>query len=289
MVLARIAFAAVIRTPAATASVTHREPAKPQIPSASPALRGGHGPSAARELKYAVELHRIDELLATLAERMTRDPHAEPALGGDYLVTSLYCDSPDREVARRVGWHRFRKFRIRRYGSGDHAFLERKTRIGDLVRKERVELPLDELPLLGQGAGEAHPAWIAASFRRQLLRRSLAPVCMIEYRRTAFDADMPHGGGSVPVRATVDRGLRGVAVDDFRFAPAHPALAWQAIVPETAILEIKFAGDAASAADGVPVAVKDLLASLRVSRRGRSKYRTCMRLLEGRDEETPDA
>jgi hypothetical protein len=272
--------------------VTHRiptEPTEPTEPSASPALRGGHGSSAARELKFAVELRRIDELLATLAKRMRRDPHADPALDGDYLVTSLYCDSPDREVARRIGWHRFRKFRVRRYGLSEVAFLERKTRIGALVRKERIEIPIGELPFLALDANAHDPAWRAASYRRQLLRRALAPVCMIEYRRTAFYADAAHAGGSLPIRVTLDRSLRGVAVEHYRFAPASPSLAWRPILPDTAILEIKFAGDTAAAADGVPVAVKDLLAALRVSRRGSSKYRTCMRLIEGRDEETPDA
>ncbi len=277
--------------------MTHPHPHPSSNPSASPALRGGHGASAARELKFAVECERIDALLATLAERMQRDPHADPALGGDYLVTSLYCDSPDREVARRVGWHRFRKFRVRRYGAGTSAFLERKTRIGALVRKERIELPVGELPLLAADGALADPSWIAAGYRRQLLRRSLAPVCMIEYRRSAFFAEVPHAGGALPngspsplsIRATIDRSLRGVPVDGFRFAPAAHAGPWREILPETAILEIKFAGDAAASADGVPVAVKSLLAALRVSRRGSSKYRTCMRLLEGRDEDAPDA
>lgn len=265
----------------------------PADPSESPALRRERSLGTAREVKFRVADERLSAITALLDARLTRDPHGDPQLDGDYQVTSLYADTDDLEVYRRVGWHRFRKFRVRRYGASELAYLERKTRLGELVRKERCAVPLDELPLLHE-LERPGPNWLGADYRHQLLRRGLRPVCEIQYRRRAFYGSVLAAGAALPIRVTIDRELRGATTDVWGFgANERTPRQFIRLLGGTMVLEIKFAGDAtvqstAERAEGgdvrrlpVPAAVKELIEALRLGDRGVSKYRQCVRTLRG--------
>lgn len=262
------------------------------ISSDSPALLGRRA-GEAREIKFRVPLDRLDALSAALAARLARDPHGEPHLDGDYRVASLYFDTPDLEVYRRVGWHRFRKFRVRRYGGADAVFLERKTRLGDLVRKDRTPVALDELPRLAESDDDQ--TWIAADFRRQLARRSLAPVAFIQYRRRAFYGALDGGPSGGALRVTIDRDARGASTDGWSFGPrSAPVALLVDTTPfptsgsargtgarEFMLVEIKFTSGRTDhqTTAAIPGAIKRLIAELGLGERGISKYRRCMRLL----------
>lgn len=259
--------------------------------SESPALRRERSMGTAREIKFRVDVDRLAAITETLDRRLSRDPHGDASLDGDYRVTSLYCDTGDLEVYRRVGWHRFRKFRVRRYGAGGQAYLERKTRLGELVRKERIALPIAELGWLDERA--TPPAdWIGSDYRRQLHRRSLAPACMIDYRRRAYFGDAPSSGGPLPIRVTIDREMRAAPARAWDFAPRD----LRPLAESTMVIEIKCGSEMAAAGAALPVAVKELIEVLRLSRRGISKYRQGIRSLEAAsfeqsdpDESAPDA
>lgn len=266
------------------------QPSRPDS-SESPALRRDRSSGTAREVKFRAEADRLDELTRLLDARLERDPHGEPALDGDYRVRSLYCDTDDLEVFRRIGWHRVRKFRVRRYGASELAYLERKTRLGDLVRKDRTEIPLGDVAQLDHRLAAA-AGWAGHDFRRQLARRGLRPTCTIEYRRRAFYGSIASAVGPLPIRVTIDREVAGAAIVGWSF----DAERLSPLLGGLMIVEIKFAGDSG----GVPVAAKDLISDLRLTLRGVSKYRQCMRLLQGlgdaaamdasaRDEDPNDA
>ncbi len=242
--------------------------------SESPALRRERSMGTAREIKFRVDLDRLGAITEILDRRLRRDPHGDASLDGDYRVTSLYCDTGDLEVYRRVGWHRFRKFRVRRYGAGDQAYLERKTRLGELVRKERIALPIAELRWLDESASP--PAdWIGSDYRRQIHRRSLGPACLIDYRRRAFFGDAPSIGGALPIRVTIDREMRAAPARAWDFAPRDLG----PLAESTMVIEIKCGSEMLAAGAALPVAVKELIEVLRLGRRGISKYRQGVRSL----------
>ncbi|MBL9119382.1 MAG: polyphosphate polymerase domain-containing protein [Phycisphaerae bacterium] len=244
----------------------------------SPALLGRTS-GEAREIKFRVPAARLDELSNLLAHHLDRDPHGDPALGGDYRVASLYCDTADLEVFRRIGWHRFRKFRIRRYGASSQVFLERKTRLADLVRKDRVAVSLDELRHLGSPCKTC--IWTGSDFHRQIERRGLRPACFVEYRRRAFFGGPEQSGGPRALRVTIDREVRGAPAAGWSFSPAtKPAPLLLQPTGELMVLEIKFSSGSTTAS-GVPVSVKRLIADLNLCERGMSKYRQCTRHLLG--------
>src|SRR5262245_22329638 len=104
-------------------------------PSTSPSLRVVPGQPRAYELKFLVGVREARAVEALLAPRLAIDPHADPSLGNAYRTTTLYCDTPAFEVLRRIGSHKRRKYRLRRYGHGSVLFLERKSKKGERVSK----------------------------------------------------------------------------------------------------------------------------------------------------------
>jgi hypothetical protein len=273
----------------------------------------------AREIKFRVPSARLAELTSLLERRLKPDLHGDTSSNGDYGIASLYCDTPDLEVFRQLGWHRFRKFRVRRYGASDLVFLERKTRLGDLVRKERVAIPLGELARVGElgrppflrctpdrpGTSTARSCadersespWAGEAYRRQVTRRGVQPTCFIQYVRRAFvgvadQVSSPARGGGTSeqmstnqLRVTIDRSIRGTLANGWSFAPSgalEPVMpAADATKAEWMAVEIKFSGS--TPAGVIPAAVKELVALLGLTDRGCSKYRQCMRMLTTHD------
>ncbi|MFO0829729.1 MAG: polyphosphate polymerase domain-containing protein [Phycisphaerales bacterium] len=219
----------------------------------------------ARALEVEAELRRA------LGASFAIDPFAEPSRGG-YAIRSLYCDTRDFAVLRRVGSHRFRKYRVRRYGDGTLAYLERKSRRGMAVSKRRVAIDVAELAWLDRtwldrtwlrAAEACAPAgWPGASFRAQVERRRLVPACVIGYDRSAFLGVLE----GKPVRVTFDRNVRGRLADGWSLAAGRlerPAF-------DGVVCELKFHA-------GLPVALKRIVATFGLVARGVSKYRHCMR------------
>jgi hypothetical protein len=231
--------------------------AGPAAEGFSPSFGNGHGAaSAAFELKFLLDEAAALRVEAWARRHLAPDPHAEEALGGAYTIHSLYLDTPGFDVFRRADADLRHKYRVRRYGRGDALYLERKTRCGDRVSKQRVAVEDVRLPLLPTGAAE--PGWPGEWFQSEVLARRLRPVCRISYRRTAFVGD-----DCGPVRLTLDRHARCVPQPSWHVDALGDGLP---LLPGQVVLELKYR-------DALPALFKRLLVELCLNPGSVSKYR----------------
>jgi hypothetical protein len=234
-------------------------PSHPPLPAVSPGLVRSPAAVPAFEVKFLLSEEQARECERRLRRRLTPDPHGDPALGGAYRVTSVYFDTAAFDVYRRSEGHRRRKFRVRRYGTNLTAYLERKTKSAQQVRKRRTAVPLGELPRL---AGEVAAGWPGAWFVKRIGLRNLRPVCRVTYDRVALVGHTPDG----PIRATFDRAAVG--------APANgpgpdPVADGSRLLNGEVIGELKFLR-------AMPALFKSLMEDLRLTPGPVSKYRRCV-------------
>ncbi|MFM7070880.1 MAG: polyphosphate polymerase domain-containing protein [Planctomycetota bacterium] len=269
--------------------------------SPSLARRQAGGPRAF-EWKFLVPPEIATAIRDRLRNDFQPDSHADPALGGAYLVRSTYLDTPDWHVLRAIGRHASGKFRVRAYGDSPIVFLERKTKSGRAVRKRRDQLEADAwlealaasrvappetaFGTVPQGAALHNGDSLAESFPvaqsttvrrplathwflRQALRSDLRPVCQVRYRREAFYASTSAGR----LRLTFDRGLVAARVAGWSFAVMGQE---RELSSDLEVCEFKFAGD-------LPLVFKRVIQDFRLSPGSHSKYRRAMRRLGGAD------
>lgn len=211
----------------------------------------------AYEIKFLLSEEQARKLESRIRGLLALDPHADPALGGAYRITSLYTDTSAFDVFRRCGEFARTKFRVRRYGHTGPVFVERKDKSGDKVRKCRASVAMDELGLL---ADEAVPtSWSGGWFHHELCERKLAPVCRITYERVAYlgAAD----GGTV--RVTFDRNVRGERAGEWEVTPV--AVRGE-LLPGQVICEFKYRA-------AMPLLFKELVETLGLNPSACSKYR----------------
>jgi hypothetical protein len=225
----------------------------------SPALYRGDTELPAFEVKFLLSEQAAKEVQERLSPRLALDPHADPALGNAYRITSVYFDTPNFDVYRRSDGFRRRKFRVRRYGSSPTAFLERKSKRQKQVRKRRTTLPLTELGSLANPPAEE---WEGAWFVRQLTRRGLRPVCRVAYERIALIGTSDDG----PIRATFDRAAFGEPADG---PDPHHVHSGRPLLSDGVITEFKFLG-------AMPSLFKSMVEDLRLVPSSVSKYRRCV-------------
>ena len=158
------------------------------------------------------------------------DAHGVGRFSDEYDVSTLYFDTQQLDVFHRRGSYGRAKYRVRRYGTADVVFLERKLRRPGILIKRRTVGSVDalhrfEAPHLVHG-------WFGEWFHRRLLVRHLRPLCEISYRRIARTLNAP---GSI-VRLTLDTALRVKATDQTQFtrAPGVPFL------ESHCVLELKY-------------------------------------------------
>jgi len=225
----------------------------------SPGLYRDETETPAFEVKFLLTKAEAQEVERRLRGRLAPDPHADPALGGAYRVTSVYFDTPAFDVYHKADGYRRRKYRVRRYGHAPTVFLERKAKKQQQLRKRRTSIPLAELPTLD---GEVPADWSGAWFASQLAKRQLRPVCRVSYERVALLGTCHDG----PIRLTFDRaahGALGTGVEPVLPADGPPLLA------DEVVTEFKFLG-------AMPAAFKAVVEDLRLSPRSVSKYRRCV-------------
>lgn len=233
-------------------------------PATSPGLRAGTtGAGPAFELKFELSPDDALRMTAWARRHLQPDPHGKE---GSYRVTSVYCDTPEFDVFHRSVGYRGSKLRLRRYGSTPSVFLERKVKREDRVRKRRVEVAAGELQeLAAYVAGRMPPeGWSAGWFLEQALKKRVAPICRVGYRRTAFFGM----SGRQAVRLTIDEDLVGVPSRGWE---AHPLEEGSDLLPGGALLELKFH-------DAMPELFRRLLPELPLQTARVSKYRRCVRL-----------
>ncbi len=123
------------------------------LPHQSPSLtRDASVQRRAYELKFLLTASQGSEVEFRLANHMTVDPHANPALGNAYRISTLYCDTQHWDVFHKRGRFKLIKLRLRRYDQSSDVFLERKARRKNCVRKLRSSIALDDLQGLSQAA-----------------------------------------------------------------------------------------------------------------------------------------
>lgn len=184
----------------------------------------------ASEIKFLIPPAVAPRLLDWARRHLAADPHGEGSSGDEYDTTTLYFDTPRLDVFRRRGSFGRAKYRVRRYGLGDHVFVERKLRKPGVLSKRRTMVPLAALARLN--TRDAGVPWEAEWFRRRLLLRSLEPVCRVSYHRTARQIETGDG----LARLTLDSRLRAVAVG----APCFTSASGVVLPDDRLILELKY-------------------------------------------------
>lgn len=190
------------------------------------------------------------------------DPHA---VDGQYLIRSLYFDTPEDKALREKldGVSRREKFRIRYYNADTSCIhLEKKSKIAGLGRKDMAVLT----PEQAQKIVDGELSWMAGSeapliveLYSKMRTQRLRPKTIVDYTREPF----VYSPGNV--RVTLDYNIRtGLSCTDF-LNTACPTIP----VPDSpAILEVKW--DAF-----LPDAVRDLVQLPGRRSSAFSKYAVC--------------
>lgn len=190
------------------------------------------------------------------------DPHA---VDGQYLIRSLYFDTPEDKALREKldGVSRREKFRIRYYNADTSCIhLEKKSKIAGLGRKDTAALT----PEQAQKIVDGELSWMAGSeapliveLYSKMRTQRLRPKTIVDYTREPF----VYSPGNV--RVTLDYNIRtGLSCTDF-LNTACPTIP----VPDSpAILEVKW--DAF-----LPDAVRDLVQLPGRRSSAFSKYAAC--------------
>jgi hypothetical protein len=209
----------------------------------------------AREVKFLVPADRAAAILDWARSRLNADPHAGGPTGDEYRTTTIYFDTAELAVFNRRGSFGRSKYRIRRYGASDIAFLERKLRTSDLLSKRRTAIAAVDLPALFSPSGAGAPyRW----FVDRVVARALSPICQVRYRRHALVGMGPYG----PMRLTFDDEIKAQPNATTIFAPDGG----RPVIADHVIIEMKFCVE-------TPAVMKHLVEAFGLSPAPISKYR----------------
>ena len=196
----------------------------------SPSIDTHENRAGAWEIKFLVP-PAVAELIRDWARaRLLPDPNAQGAHDDSYRITSLYFDTDQLDVFHQRASYGRGKYRIRRYGQSEVAFLERKLRTRRQLTKRRSRTEFGDLARLS--GTEAKRNWSGYWFHRRLLLRQLSPICQVSYERTARVAMTQYG----PIRLTLDEDLRARTASGIWFS----APGGKDISAGQVILELKF-------------------------------------------------
>jgi hypothetical protein len=218
------------------------------------------GPSTVRWEWKVLLAPQAAERVALRAESLfAPDPFSDAAPHGAYAVSSVYLAAPgDADHTGTPRW------RVRRYGSEDRIWLERKSNRAGRVEKVRhaadpavFESPADPLPCSLEPRGGAR-AWLA-----EVEARGLVPAVTVAYERRAWS--LP----GTSARLTLDGNLR--ARPAARLTPEGEG---GVAIEGRHVLELKFD-------DAPPAAFRTLLLEEGLLPRPWSKVRAAARALAG--------
>ena len=167
--------------------------------------------ASASEIKFVIDPAVAPAIRAWARQHLQADPHGGGPFGDEYDTASLYFDTAALDVFHRRGSYGRAKYRVRRYGTSDIVFLERKLRKPGLLIKRRTIASIDSLRRLE--SPQAQAGWDGEWFRRRLHLRSLAPSCQLSYHRMARVIACPDG----IARLTLDSELRAARLEDASF------------------------------------------------------------------------
>src|SRR5688500_13844898 len=170
-----------------------------------------------RELACELKFLTTPDVAAGVREwarhKLLPDPYGNGNAHDEYKITSLYFETELFDVYNRKGSFGRSKYRIRRYGSEEVVYLERKLKTNGLVAKRRAPSVTVEIKRLS--AMTPDPSWLGSWYHRRVLLRGLKPICQISYERTARVAMTSSG----PVRLTLDENLRALPAREYHFQP----------------------------------------------------------------------
>lgn len=256
------------------------------VQSPSLAFTAGSGNVASYELKCVVSERTAVQLESILSRSLHPDPFAVNAENGQYSIATLSTDTPEWNCFHRVAGYAKRKYRVRRYGAESIVYLERKSRRGSRVCKQRNTVHVNDLNrfslvlpadlrdvqthcgVCSDDVLSVDTAWDGHPFHSDLCARRLQPVCLMTYDRRAWFGHSENG----TIRWTLDRNLKGCRTKEWTL---NEDQSWQAVVGiDQVICEFKFRG-------AMPVVFKAAIQDLQLSPGGFSKYRHCVSVLYG--------
>jgi hypothetical protein len=211
---------------------------------------------SASEIKFSVSLEQAEAIRHHVRGLLAPDPWAAGPSADQYQVTTIYFDTGEFDVYGRRRSFRRAKYRIRRYGHSEAAFLERKLRTDQALVKRRTMVRTHDLPLLTGGTPDR--SWPGWWFQQRLIMRKLQPACQLRYERTARVGMGDFG----PIRLTIDEGLAALATKAVEFTTMESA----GRVSVDAIVEMKFRGP-------VPAVFKQIVEAFALKPARISKYR----------------
>lgn len=213
----------------------------------------------ASELKFILLPVQAATVRDWAREHLSADPNAGGGGSEDgYRITSLYFDTEGFGVFHKQGSFRRCKYRVRRYGDADAAFVERKLKTGGRVSKRRSLVAIDELDRLAVPDAQQN-TWGGSWFHRRISARDLRVQCQISYQRTARVGMT----GAGPIRLTIDDQIRALPAGEPAFQLESGGLP---LMADELILELKFRS-------AMPVLFKRLIEDHGLIARGASKYR----------------
>jgi hypothetical protein len=215
----------------------------------------------ASEIKFLVDSHTAAGIRSWARSMLQADPHGSGSHGDEYLITSLYFDTDDFAVFRQIGSYGRSKYRIRRYGSSNAVFLERKMRTRRVLSKRRTPVVCEDLAMLAgarQPGKNGNHEWAGTWFRERLRVRRFAPMIQVSYHRTARIAETELG----TIRLTVDDDLRALPAAGLSFLPGSGDV----VNHSHSIVEFKFRM-------AMPLVFKQLVEHFAIEPQRVSKYR----------------
>ncbi len=242
------------------------------------------------ELKYTIPCAMVDEISHFVSAYCFLDKYSEKSPDQFYKINSLYFDTPEYLFLRQRMGGAFRRFnmRIRCYGDTPQLpyFLEVKQKRGDIIKKLRAKVfdtDLNQLlngPLSNEFLSGDKEAASRAAFVRLAHVYNAQPQVIVQYRRKAYI-----GHYEDYARVTFDKELRYMEQHDYSPVPVEKRMA--ACDVETSfnpgcnlILELK------CYTSYVPLWMIDCIRKFQLTRRGFSKYSTCMRPIFGKYDAT---
>ena len=216
------------------------------------------------ELKYLINMPDWALMRARMAPVMRRDENAGPE--GEYHIRSLYFDDYWQSAYedKEQGVLTRSKYRLRLYNCSDRVIrLERKSKVGQYIRKESAPVTREEADRLLEGEygfllRSKHN--LLREFYFECTSRIMRPRVIVDYDREPFVME------AGDVRITFDRHVRaGFGVFDL-FDPSLPAM--ETLPADVMILEIKFT-------TFLPAAVRRLLPPRAGELTAASKYVLC--------------
>ena len=120
--------------------------------------------AAACEIKFVIDEGLAPRIREWARTHLQPDPHGHGAFNDEYDISTLYFDTRHFDVFHRQDSFGRAKYRVRRYGSSDEVFFERKLRKPGLLIKRRTRDGIGALPRLVDATVD--PGWAANWFHR---------------------------------------------------------------------------------------------------------------------------